>query len=516
VQSEGGTINTATLVSGVVDQVVQYYSDTNGDGTPDYNYDGHLIFKSFAIDYYQVRNNVLASFGISTLEPYEYTIVLENVATGTVSGTQSFTPVVTNQQGAPVEEQTGYVYSFKVTEATNSKTPEQFLAQWLYDTYTDPTTANLYGSALRAFDLPCPIVESGGSYSSVFQFVENTEDTTEKHGFYFAESGTYHPDFLQQQEDQDAGSGFFVTPITAQISIINLPDDVGGNTRLHIYNVTTATVIYSGDPAGASYTDTYTDGDVAYATGGDSIRIRFAHMNAGTSFEYGQTIVLATTDGITADANNFVAADSVYALNAINGSTVTNFSADYVEDEIEIASDTDFTATQAYAFYCFALTDATGIVDFWGGVTATDVANYKINNATVNIYFNSPAGVTYTVKQTDAARIYRADDAYPVKDPTTSGYGVQVNWKNVVYVQNVGGSALTAGEQAQLTQAAQAATVNTKIGTPVSTVSSDIAWIAAKTDQLTFTKVNEVDINVKSVNGVTVNGTGTTGDEWGP
>ncbi len=90
-----------------------------------------------------------------------------------------------------------------------------------------------------------------------------------------------------------------------------------------------------------------------------------------------------------------------------------------------------------YAFYCYTLTDATGIVDFWDGITANDVANYRINNATVNIYFNSPTGVTYTVKQTDASRIYRADDAYPVKDPTTSGYGIQINWKNVVYVQNV-------------------------------------------------------------------------------
>ena len=570
VQEEGGTVNSVTLVSGVVDQVIQYYSDTNGDGTPDYNYDSHLVFKTFATDYYQARANILSSFGISALEPYEYIFVLENTATGTASGDQTFTPVVTNQQGAPVEEQTGYTFSFKVTEASNSKSPEAFLAQWLYDTYTDPTTANLYGSSLRAFDLPCPIVESGGSYSSIAQFVENTEDTTEKHGFYFEENAAYHPDFIQQQEDQDSGSGYFITPVTAQISITNLPDDVGGDSRLHIYNVTTDTVIYTGDPLGTGYTDTYTDGDAAYATAGDSIRIRYAHLNAATSFEYGQTIVAATTGGIVADGDNFVSADSVYALNAIDGSGITNFSADYVEDEIEIASDTDFTAAQAYAFYCFTLTDATGIVDFWGGVTATDVGNYRINNATVNMYFNSPTGVTYTVKQTDAARIYRADDAYPVKDPTTSGYGVQINWKNVVYVQNVGGSALTAGEQAQLSQAAQASTVNTKIGTPSVTVSDDIAAISAggdatqakqdtiianlatvdsivdsilidtgttipaqisgltapdnasitaikaKTDQLTFTKANELDSNIQSVNDVTVNGTGDEGSEWGP
>jgi hypothetical protein len=45
---------------------------------------------------------------------------------------------------------------------------------------------------------------------------------------------------------------------------------------------------------------------------------------------------------------------------------------------------------------------------------------------------------------------------------------------------------------------------------------ANAAAIRAKTDSLTFTKAGEVDANVQSVNGVTVNGTGASGDEWGP
>ena len=45
---------------------------------------------------------------------------------------------------------------------------------------------------------------------------------------------------------------------------------------------------------------------------------------------------------------------------------------------------------------------------------------------------------------------------------------------------------------------------------------TEIAAIKAKTDQLTFTVANKVDANVKSVNDVTVTGTGALGDEWGP
>lgn len=40
--------------------------------------------------------------------------------------------------------------------------------------------------------------------------------------------------------------------------------------------------------------------------------------------------------------------------------------------------------------------------------------------------------------------------------------------------------------------------------------------IKTKTDQLTFTKANELDSNVQSVNDTTVNGDGTLGNEWGP
>jgi hypothetical protein len=54
------------------------------------------------------------------------------------------------------------------------------------------------------------------------------------------------------------------------------------------------------------------------------------------------------------------------------------------------------------------------------------------------------------------------------------------------------------------------------LDTQLSAVKSDTGAIKTKTDQFVFTKANELDINVKSVNSVTVNGTGSLGDEWGP
>jgi hypothetical protein len=46
--------------------------------------------------------------------------------------------------------------------------------------------------------------------------------------------------------------------------------------------------------------------------------------------------------------------------------------------------------------------------------------------------------------------------------------------------------------------------------------SAALLAIKSKTDSLTFTKANEVDSNVQSVNDKEVIGDGTLGNEWGP
>lgn len=45
-------------------------------------------------------------------------------------------------------------------------------------------------------------------------------------------------------------------------------------------------------------------------------------------------------------------------------------------------------------------------------------------------------------------------------------------------------------------------------------VDTEVAAIKAKTDQMTFGVANQLNVNVKSMNDTTVNGTGTSGDKW--
>ncbi len=124
--------------------------------------------------------------------------------------------------------------------------------------------------------------------------------------------------------------------------------------------------------------------------------------------------------------------DLVYNSYSINGSIVTGFTADYAQDDVNLTVSTNFTMANLYAWWIYTLTTEQGIREFFGGITALDSANIRINSSIVNIFLdNSTALFIY---QTDAIRLFRADNAYPAKVVTTGGGGIQVNWNSNVYV----------------------------------------------------------------------------------
>lgn len=57
--------------------------------------------------------------------------------------------------------------------------------------------------------------------------------------------------------------------------------------------------------------------------------------------------------------------------------------------------------------------------------------------------------------------------------------------------------------------------IDTEVAAILAAVDTEVAAIKAKTDSLTFTKANELDVNLQSINDVTVNGNGA-GTPWGP
>ena len=85
---------------------------------------------------------------------------------------------------------------------------------------------------------------------------------------------------------------------------------------------------------------------------------------------------------------------------------------------------------------------------------AEDEANFRIITAVANLFLDND--VTQSVKQTDNRRIYRdTGSGYPVKEPTTSGYGIDVVWQSKVFVASSESSPLTEEEKEQLEKAAR-------------------------------------------------------------
>jgi hypothetical protein len=78
-------------------------------------------------------------------------------------------------------------------------------------------------------------------------------------------------------------------------------------------------------------------------------------------------------------------------------------------------------------------------------------------------------------------------------------------------VTHVSDTAQTPGDVAALL-----ATVQSALTTISGYVDTEVAAIKAKTDQLTFTKSLELDVNMQSVNNVTLTGAGVLGNEFEP
>lgn len=128
----------------------------------------------------------------------------------------------------------------------------------------------------------------------------------------------------------------------------------------------------------------------------------------------------------------------------------------------------------------------------YGAATATDVSTAAANVSVDEIQataladlFNTDSGTTYASAVSGSVVAEIADNA-------------------------AGGGLDAAGVRAAVGLA------SANLDTQLSTIDSVADGIKTKTDSLTFTVANKVDANVKSVNDVTVTGTGALGDEWGP
>jgi hypothetical protein len=281
---------------------------------------------------------------------------------------------------------------------------------------------------------------SAGASAVIEVSAANSNDTFDATAFTFNASTTFEnssgqPIIVQLSAGQQqptkletSGTITFVEP-SKNISLTNLI----ANSRIQIYNVTTDTEIINTVKATTTYTNTYDEG-VGF-TAGDTVRIRVTNVQGVTGYEPYQTTILAASTGFAAIIDQ--QADDVYNSFALDGSAVTKFSADYVDNEVDVVVGSNFTLQELYSWWAYNLYTSQGISDFFGGLVAENEANFRIVNSLIDINLDNTT-VT-NLYQTDNRRIYRDDGNRPVKDPTTGGGGVDVEWRSPVTIANIEG-----------------------------------------------------------------------------
>jgi hypothetical protein len=252
---------------------------------------------------------------------------------------------------------------------------------------------------------------------------------------------------------------------------ISAPNLLAGS-RVRLYNVTDGTELYNDVLASAGLT-------FAYDWLSNKTITLTATYTSGATAKLGLSATgVVTSSGLT--FLNSQADDTVYNSYAVNGSTVTGFTADYVNTDVNLSMAGNFLGAELYAWWIYNTTTADGIRNFFGGIEALDVGNLQVNVPIVNLFLdNSTANFIY---QNDTIRIARSDGAYPARTVTTGGGGIDVNWNSNVFVgtANVPSSAQNA-----------TATINAM-------------------------NANPPDVNIARINGIDVIGDGTEGVPWGP
>jgi hypothetical protein len=454
----GSTIASAR-VTGNVNEIVKAYGDaTHGN----FDYRGNLQFKVQRNGYRQAEADVLVAYGIATLEPTLYIITLTMLEiVGLTLGDPGVSGLaLTDDSAAPVSWDAGdgaKLYSIALTD-TGTNTGENVL-RWL--NYNLSLTATFQGK--DPFYWPEIVLDNGSAYETLRGILHDNPDVIAG-ARVIDGSANPHPDFTRFEADNGT---YGTPPVFANVSITGILT----GSKVRIYNVTTTTETFIGTP-GTSYSDSYIDGTTY--TAGDTVNVRI-HKRGRLTFE---TTVVAAASGWSVVANQLE--DEVYTDLAIDGSLVTSFAADYVNLEVNVTIAANFNIADFYAWWSYNLESDDGIRDFVGGITAIDVGNFRINDAVVDLYIDNTTATN--LRQLDNRRIFRADQAYPVK--SSGGGGIDIVWRNTVLIA-VTGSGVTPQDKTDIIDGV-----------------------------LSAAQATPIHADTKKMNGANVIGTGIPADLW--
>jgi len=467
-QTSSGDSTALTLTNNVVNEALQYWSDPDHDGTATTDTSEYLLIKAFLAGSKQDRVDILAASGDTALRSTLYQVGLANEDHGYSGADPGITADLTLVAGGTVG---GKVFAYKIVDGgTNSGS--DIANQLNYNAANNPNTVIAGGTGLRYFELPDMVIHNASAVETEYGYKEGATPTLV--GFYVERSGADHPDFTRFQADD----GTYYLPAQAATVTIS---DITTTTRVQLYDTANSAELYNGVPGSTSYqfSETYSVDR--------TVRVRLSDVAGATA----KLMIEAVVGSISTSSYDisYIANqedDTVYNTNAIDGSSVTGITIDDTNDLVNInIAGGSVTWPQIYAYEVYWLNTATGIQDDFAFIDAIDTANYVLTSFIIK---NTSSPSVPLVISSGYGRDSISGASVDLVD--TSGGTLIFAPDHVVPYSS--GSGLTAGQDAKLTA------------------------INSKTDPMTYTVANELDVNIKSVADTTVTGTGTELDPWNP
>lgn len=366
-------------------------------------------------------------------------------------------------------------------------------------------------------------------------------------------------------------AGGTITVVTPSVYQSVTLDGASAGTLIQIYDTDTSAELYNGTPS--SYPFTWTD-PVAYAAD-RPIRLRAMFTAAATAKLFIDTPIGTATNSVPALSYLINQKDDdVYAANGKDGSTITGITIDDTNLLINVTSST-LSWADIYAYETYWLFTAAGIRDEGRIITALDQANYLFENFSIK---NTGSGVLtltggYGRDATTGSIVDIIDTSgnniFPLPDHVVNNI-VTVGGSNVITgdIADILAPIASIPTNPLLTNDARLdyldADISSRLADAYYTApdNAGITAIKAKTDLIpanpaqageyttaiaglptlteieastlakesTFTALNNISVadilaaasttpisaNVKEVNDITIKGSGTEADPWGP
>ena len=258
------------------------------------------------------------------------------------------------------------------------------------------------------------------------------------------------------------------------------PNFLDGTTYV-LFNTTQDTELAAGTVSGGAGLSLVLTSGTDYDTD-DTLELRAAYVN-------GDTAKLPIIESLTAPSTTSInsapttqQAHTVYNAIGIDGSSRTEFSADYSNLEVDIVIAADFFGQNFMAWWVYNEATLNGLRNFIGAYTLIDEGNMRNNTSVLTVRFDNLTASN--IKQIDNVRIFADDLSYPVKNPSTGGGAIDINWRVPVQTISVSGGISP----------------------------TDAGAISAAV--LSAAQTTPIHSDVRKMNNATLYGTGVAEDQW--